>query len=437
MRLFNQKTKLSVFLMATLSITFAACSNDDENNNKTNSSADEPKEYVETDVLDANGDIALPTDYTSIKERSNDFSWKIFGQTLSNENNNNANIVVSPYSLAVDLAMLNNGANGKTQQEIINALGFDGFSADDINDYFAILTRGLVQTDATFTITEANGMWYDQLYTMKKSFLSVLNSWYKAETNAADMNSDQTLNDINSWISDKTNGLVDRMFEDKSELPDVMTLINTIYVNSPWTYPFDERFTRDGLFTLSDGTSKTVPFMNHGVNCLYYSDNKTTVTFLSLGENEKFDMFFALPAEGMSLSSLTDYLSSTWSSVVANANLYYIGLALPKFTSSYDTNLKSQLYSLGCNRMFSQKDADFSNMTDVDGIYVNDIKQKSKIKIDESGIECASATAILMVGAGDEEIPQVDLTRPFVYGLRNKATGVILFVGVVNDPTLE
>lgn len=437
MKLFNQKIKLSMYLMVALSLIFTACSNDDDNNKKSSTETDEPKVYTETQVLDTNNDIAIPSDYASMNEKSNDFSWKIFSQTLSDGNYDNANIVISPYSLAVDLAMLNNGANGKTQQEISKALGFEGFSADDINNYFAILTRGLEQTDTSFTIKEANGMWYDQAYTMKKAFLSVLNSWYKAETKATDMTSDQTLDDINSWISDKTNGLISEMFKDKSELPDVMTLINSIYVNAPWTYPFHERYTRDESFTLANGTSKTLPFMHDFPICAYYTDNKTKVAFLSLGENEKFDMFFALPTEGISLPSLADYLYSMWPSVTKNAIDDGVVIALPKFTSSYETHMKNQLYTLGCEKMFNMRDADFSSMTDVNGIYVNDIKQSSKIKVNESGIECASATAIDMVSSSGEEIPQIEFTHPFIYGLRNKATGVILFLGVVNDPSLE
>lgn len=170
-KLFN-----SIFMTAMLAILCVACSSDDEEK------VDANKAYVEKTVVNNDGSIAIPSNYQAMNEQNNDFTWRIFSYMANANTDNKDNMVISPYSLAVNLAMLNNGVAGQSQSELKKVLSFGNYSVDDINNYFAVLTRGLAQVDGSTTFASANALWYSQDITLKKAFSSTLESWYKRDT---------------------------------------------------------------------------------------------------------------------------------------------------------------------------------------------------------------------------------------------------------------
>lgn len=429
-----KKLLLITFVMLSL---LSCSSNDDENVPSGNESADGVRTYVEKAVLNADGSIAIPSEYRAMNEKNNDFTWRIFNYVASQKAaEDGSNMVISPYSLAVDLAMLNNGVAGDSQSELKQFLAFGDYSVDDINDYFAVLTRGLLKEDASTIFTSANAMWYDTNFSIKKAFSSTLESWYKAETHAAEMKSQQTLNDINKWVSDNTNGMIEKIFESVDEIPDASTLLNAIYLKSPWKSEFDSYLSRNDDFFLSDGTAVTVKYMHDCTEFSYAKGNKESVVFLPLGENGMFDMFFALPESGVSVAAAVADLQSSWTAICSAAVPTEVILNLPRFSTEYEYKWEDCLASMGCTKIFSPMEADLSNMTDAKNAYVSKIKQKTNITVNEGGVECAATTGTGILTSGGDSIHAVDLSfnRPFVFGLREKSTGVILFVGCVNNP---
>lgn len=430
------KGLLGTMIMACL---FLSCSsNDDENNQNGTETADESKTYVEQAVLNSDGSIAIPSDCQAMNEKNNDFSWRVFNYIASQSNANSSdNVVISPYSLAVDLAMLNNGAAGESQAEIKQFLAFGNYSVDDINNYFAVLTRGLTQVDASTTFTSVNALWYDKNISLKKAFSSTLESWYKTESYAAEMRTQQTFDEINSWASDNTNGMIEKFFDNIQEIPDIAALLNAFYLKSPWQYPFNKDLTASGDFYLSDGSTVSADFM-HNATCLnYVRGDKESVVFLPMGKNGKMDMFFALPNDGVSIASTVADLQSSWSKLSSAAKKTDVMIDLPRFSSEYVSKWEECLMSMGCTKIFSESEADFSNMTTKKGVYVSRIKQKAKINVAEGGIEFAAVTGTSMITTGDEDVTykKLKFNRPFVFGMREKSTGVIIFVGCVNNPS--
>lgn len=418
-------------IVTTVMVTLCvACSSDDE------AKVDESKAYVEKTVVNNDGSIAIPSNYQAMNEQNNDFTWRIFSYMASENTDNASNMLISPYSLAVDLAMLNNGAAGKSQSELKQILNFDGFSVDDINNYFAILTRGLAQVDGSTTFASANALWYDESITMKKAFSSTLESWYKAETHASAMKTQQTLDAINLWASNNTNGMIEKFFKNIDEIPDVATLLNAIYLKSAWEKPFSESQTYVDNFIQAGKSNVDAHYMQQTNYMNYAKGNSEEIVFMPLGDKSKFEMFFALPNKNVSLASAIDDLQTSWSEITSTATEKAIMISLPRFTSEYESQWKDCLQSMGCTKIFSLSDADFSSMTSTQDVYVDNIKQKTKMTVDEGGVECAAVTGSQYATSSGDPLVYVEIkyNRPFVYGLREKSTGVILFVGYVNNP---
>lgn len=252
------------------------------------------------------------------------------------------------------------------------------------------------------------------------------------------MKTQQTLDAINTWASNNTNGMIENFFKSIDEIPDVATLLNAIYLKSAWTEPFNDIFTSDDNFTRTNKSNVVAPFMHQAMFLNYAKGSKEEVVFMPLGDKGDFEMFFALPNKGTSLTSVVDDLQASWSEIASSATEKAVIIYLPRFTAEYESTWEECLQSMGCTKIFSPREADFSAMTSVEGVYIDGIKQKAKMKVNEEGVECAAVTGTQSATMGDDPIQytEVKYNRPFVYGLREKSTGVILFVGCVNDPSL-
>ncbi|MCQ2255399.1 MAG: hypothetical protein MJZ29_07870 [Bacteroidaceae bacterium] len=393
--------------------------------------AEEPVEKVENIISE--GRINVPEKYLELNSAANDFAWNVFAEIL--KEHNTENVVFSPFSMAVDLAMLNNGANGKTSSEVTALLGLDGMSKSSINCYFNVLTEGLTQIDPTVKFVSSNAIWYNQNVTMKSPFINTLKDMYLADTNPADLQTQKTVNDINKWCSEKTFGMIPTLINAPNQLPNIFALLNATYVKAPWTEAFDKLWTYPNVFTTSDG-QVTTDFMEAYKKIVYYKDNDMRIGFFDMGKSEKFDLFFALPEDGKTLKSTFSYMKENWKKLSDGKETKSAHVSIPKYEVAFTVELTDCFKNLGCTSMFNASTADFKGIAD-QGIYIQSALQKAKFIVDEDGAEGA---AVSDMGGGSTgggptvERPSLILNRPFIFGMREKTTGVILFLGVVNNP---
>ena len=392
---------------------------------------EEPVEKVD-DII-SEGRINVPKKYLELNGTTNDFAWKVFAEIL--KDHKSENVVFSPFCMAVDLAMLNNGANGKTSSEITSLLGLDGKSKSSINCYFNALTEGLAQIDPTVKFASSNAIWYDQNVVMKEPFIKTLKDMYLADANAADLRSQKTVDDINKWCSEKTFGMIPTLIDNPWQLPSVFALLNATYIKAPWTEPFNKKMTHSDVFTTSECKIET-EFMNANyIEIPWYKDDEMRIGFFDMGKAEKFDMFFALPAEGKSLESTFAYMKENWEELSNCQKTFLTSVSVPKYEVSLSLKLNDYFRNLGCTSMFNPSVADFKGIADKN-IFVESAMQEARFIVDESGAEGAAVSGMwfgLDVGS-NVELPTLILDRPFIFGMREKTTGVILFLGVVNNP---
>ena len=348
------------------------------------------------------------------------------------------NPVISPLSAWLALAMAAEGAGGKTQEEFTAMLGGD---PKELEKAAAALEKEFQNgNDENNVFATANSAWVDHRSKILKSYLDVLVSSYNADVFAAALPTEETVKAVNSWVSEKTHGLIPDMLSDPPDPATALILINTLYMKAKWLSSFDKNDTYDREFFLESGSPVTVPFMHAFGNMSYLKGDGYTGIVLPYQSGTA--SFVALKPDGISVKDLLEKLDgSTVSSLVRSASERRVSLALPKLDTDYTMNMASDLASLGIPSAFDPSTADFSGMgTGAGGapLFIGNVLQKVKVIVDEGGTEAAAATMIDMkaTGAVDPE-SAIDLTfdEPFIYLITDQASCTPLFMGIVTNPS--
>jgi len=378
-------------------------------------------------------DLQECTDFTAAQQ----FGLKLFSETLQM---GDENPVISPASAYLCLAMVMNGAGGETLAEFENVMGGE---LDTVNSLAYTLSDKLTDMDGNTILEIANSLWADdeRVY-VEEDFLKRVSNYYDGEIYSADLDTKEALDAVNNWVNEKTNGLIPTLHEDIYPDDTLLVLLNTIYLKAKWQKLFEGYSTRDKTFTKTDGEELTVPFMQmyfetqqyinvdgtEGV-ILPYDDNKTVFFALRPTDGNAAREF----AESLDSKGLDRYFSSTEQKIV--------NLSMPKFNFAYEFYLTDALKAMGLESAFDTG-ADFTAMgRGIDNpLDLSYVFQKVKIEVNEDGTEAAAVTeAVAADGAADivEDSVELHLDSPFVYGVVDTETGVPLFIGLLEDPSVE
>jgi len=352
------------------------------------------------------------------------------------EDRDKDNVVISPLSLNMALAMVWNGAAGETRTAIQQAMGMSDYQPEEVNAYFKKLNEALLKTDPSTKLALANSIWAKKGFPFKESFFDVNRQWYNAKVSELDFSDPKSVNTINQWCSDNTNGLIKKMID---EIPGdmVMYLMNALYFKGIWSEgcKFDTKNTKDADFRKENGETVKVKMMNQTGNQPYYADETLSLTSLPYG-NGAFRMIFMLPGSGVSFNEMVkrlqapDYLTGC----LRQVSMREVNLFIPRFKIEYDINLKQPLADLGMEIAFNPFLADFSGMSDKQ-LFISEAKQKTYIKVNEEGTEAAAVTSIgINESAGPPPQPVTFRTdRPFLFMIQEQSSGVILFMGKIGQ----
>lgn len=358
------------------------------------------------------------------------FTKPFLDETLS-MSKEEKNIMVSPLSLAEVLAMLCNGAKGETLSQTVSVMGLSSYDKESFNQSFLEANRYLTNCDATTTVSIANSQWFDTTITIKDDYKSTNRKWFDAETFSQDLNTAETMNDINSWCDRKTNGCIRKLLE-RPLFDTRVVLINALYFKGDWTSPFDSDWTLKEDFTNSNGSVSEVDMMHQTSRFNTWAGKKMDMLELPYGKRN-ICMEIYLPHKGEKLDDcMKDFNQEFIDSVHKNMSESLILVSLPKMELGYRTSLKKTLVNMGMKDAFDKEAADFSGITD-HKIFLDDILQVTYIKVDEKGTEAAAVTGAIMkdYSYNPEEPVNFTVNRPFAYIIREKTSGIILFMGKV------
>jgi serpin B len=364
----------------------------------------------------------------------NAFSIRLF-QSVDSTNTTGANLFISPLSVSFALGMTSNGASGTTLTAFQRVLGFNGLTQTEVNTYYNNLITNLPQLDPYTTLNIANSIWYKQGFSVLPQFIQTDSTYFHAAAQSLDFSSASAPGIINNWVSSKTDGLIPAIV---TQIPPdmVMYMVNAMYFKSSWKEQFDPSQTKNLSFNVSANTSVQAPFMTGTIDYNFYSDSKAQVYELPYS-NSKFSMVIVEPAYGTTLANLLPQVDSAqWQSWMSSLKPINYIITLPKFKFSYSVNLNQQLENLGLGVAFSNN-ADFLliNSDPSWQLKISQVVHKAYVDVDETGTTAAAATAVGVKGA-TASVPPPPINRPFLFAIREMSSGVILFIGTIDNRLL-
>lgn len=350
-----------------------------------------------------------------------DFAVSLF----QNSAGDSENAMVSPLSVLLALAMTANGADGNTLRQMEQTLG-GGMSIDELNRYCKAYAEKLPSTSKSrFSI--ANSIWIRDSFDVRSEFLTANHHFYDAAVYKAPFTA-QTVDDINRWVCEKTRNMIDGIIDQIS--PDtVMFLINAIAFDAEWETVYEETQVRKGGFTAEDGTKRAVDMM-FSEEAYYIEDGRATGFIKNYLDGYAF--VGLLPNEGVTVD---DYIASLsgdgFLKMLAAKKTTVVYAALPKFETEYSLDLREPLCAMGMSDAFG-KEADFSGMDAGQKLYIDSVKHKTYINVDERGTKAGAVTSVTMnVESMPQDYYEVYLDRPFVYAIVDTQTNLPIFIGAV------
>jgi serpin B len=350
------------------------------------------------------------------------------------------NLFSSPYSISLALAMVYAGARGDTEAEMARTLHFPArevlqpaFNALDQ----ALRSRGQnVKEGERFRLNIANATWGQKGLAFQSEFLDALAQYYGSGLRIVDFKqaAEAARQTINQWVEDQTEKKIKDLLPPGSL--DAMTrlvLTNTIYFNAAWANPFDPQATQDGAFHLLDGGQVTVPMMRQSASLGYASGNGYQAVELPYAGGE-MAMDIILPDAGSFAGWAQGLDAAALTTILNGIEFTQVELAMPRFRFESGVELKEALQELGMPQAFTTA-ADFSGMTGRPELFINNVYHKAFVAVDEKGTEAAAATAAVMnLTAMPAQPVEVTVERPFVFVIRDIASGTVLFLGHVVNP---
>ncbi|CAN5886189.1 serpin family protein [soil metagenome] len=342
------------------------------------------------------------------------------------------NLLVSPLSASMALGMTMNGAQAGTWTAMRTALGFDRLTEEEINSAYRGLIAQLRARDPKVEFTLANSIWYRQEFQVKQPFLLAGRDHFDAHIAAIDFNSAAAPRTISQWAENRTGGRIKDLVESIDPL-DMMFLVNAVYFKAPWTHPFQVPATMPRPFVRANGSSVDVPTMLLDRALPHLMNDEVQIVELPYADGA-FSMVLLAPPRGTSLDGLvarlTPQLWTQWLDALAAERIM---LMMPKFRFDYGVELKPSLSDLGMGVAFRSREADFTRIADRDDLHISAVQHKTFIDVHELGTEAAAATSV--TASVTSMPPELNFDRPFIFAIRERSTGTLLFIGRIGDPS--
>jgi len=371
---------------------------------------------------------------------NNQFAFKLFRQELGG--NKGENLFLSPFSISTAMAMVYAGARNETALQMSQTMNF-ARGEHFHNDFRQLLTALNHGVEGPIELNIANGLWAQQGYNFLDSYFNVVKTEYKSELKnvdfTADISREATRKEINSWVAQETHDKIqDILGRGDLSQSTKLVLVNAIYFYGDWDSPFEKQATKPKPFYLHEGNPLTVPFMNKGGRYAYFEDSTLQAIEIPYKDN-KVSMVIFLPAKSFAMTGFEKTFDvAEYGKIMGSMKTEEVTISLPKFQTTCKLSLSQDLTEMGMPLAFSGS-ADFSGMTGKRDLCISDVIHQAFIRVDEQGTEAAAATAVIMkmmAVRNPAEPKYFNADHPFLFLIRDNATGSILFMGKIAKPGL-
>ncbi len=372
------------------------------------------------------------------------FAFDLYRELSSTD----GNLFFSPHSISTALAMTYAGAKGDTETAVADTLRFS-LPPERLHGAFAALAhdldvRSTGRDKGSFRLNAANAVWAQEGHPFRDDYLDVVKVSYGGDVSLADFAGDPngSRSEINRWVEQRTEGKIEDLIP-----PDLidgltrMVLVNAVYFKAGWLYPFDESLTATAPFHRLDGGTTDVEMMRATEYFGYGAGDGYQVVDLPYVGGE-LSMTVLLPDQGRFREFEERLDGSFVGQALAQVAESYVALEMPRFEFDSAFQLGETLKAMGMSAAFDPGAADFSGMDGLscaagdDGcLYIGDVVHKAFVSVDEAGTEAAAATAVMMqTESAKPRLLAVRVDRPFIFLVRDRPTGTVLFVGRVTEP---
>ncbi len=345
--------------------------------------------------------------------------------------------LVSPLSVALALSMTANGADGNTLAQFQEVLG-GGVDLEELNAACAQYLSDYQGLLGSSQCRIANSLWKDHSGGIYKDFVSKCRGYYSAQVYEAELSEPRIVDDLNSWVSDKTNKMIPQIIDQPFPEETACLLVNALYLKNKWLNEFDPLSTHERDFRHEDGTSQQVEFLSkHDANLSYLQGEGAQGAVLPYDDG-RLAFFALLPDLYPDSPDFGEWLNNLERNSLAQLinnreDALFLSFAMPKFTAEWSGSLEKILPELGLEDAFIPGTANFSSLGDCEeGYYISQVVHAAKIEVNEKGTEAAAATVVAPAAGSPMQPPEgvtLILDRPFLYGIVDLQNGVPLFLG--------
>jgi len=357
------------------------------------------------------------------------FAFKMYRAVL--ERYGLQNLVVSPYNIYEALLMLYEGSNSTTRAEIGRALGIDPECS--VWDAYSELRNLVLNSSGEATLDLGSGIWVNATFygSMRQEYIDNLRQYFQSVVREFP-SLDKLVDDVNSYVENKTRGLIRRVME--MEYVDEQTavvLLTVLYFNALWEKPFEPT---DIVFTSIDGSEKTVEGMERSGEFYVYEDEDVVAALIPYN-GSSYGMLIIMPKN---VSGFGDYAKKldpdVVRGIVGGMRKARVRLVMPKFeVETKMDDAKEVLRSLGVREVFEPYKADLTRMAHVNrgNLYVDRVVHAAKIRVFEEGTEAAAATAVIIRLVALVNEPAIVIDKPFIFMVIDMDNLIPLFIGQV------
>lgn len=366
--------------------------------------------------------------------QNNQLGVKLFSQLWKP---GSGNVTVSPYSVAAALALAYNGAAGETAEELGTLLGYAQQERQKLNDSHQALLQVMNAAGPGIELKIANSVWGAENLPLRKDYLKTAETFYNATVKVTDLAAAESVDEINGWVADHTEHQITEMLTEPVGPRAVAVLVNALYFQAGWTDVFPEEATAPADFYPPDGQTVQAMMMKRSGFFSYADTGLWQAVKLPYGEGQ-MEMTVVLPGEKSSLEELTAQLAAGDFPPEEEFTRTRGTLRLPRFKATYGEELTLALKALGVKLAFDPDRGEFPLLADLDvPIYFSKVIHKTYIDVNEKGTEAAASTVIAMRAgsAPPADAPfEMTVNRPFLFMIRDVQTGVVLFLGAIENP---